>query len=425
MGDKSLDEMTEKFTGFATDTFSRPNAGDVLTKMKIGHMVTKIFMALGFTRTMFDSSPLKKGLIDFFGEETSLFSMARKRKHQCSTRVAVVASTDAGDTKCMIPSYNRPNLSRSPDFDREDDDDIGMKIWEAGLATSAAPFYLPPFKKLETGKEYVDGALYANCPAETALREMKHLWPHNRTSLDILLSLGTGQQTREIKIPKTVRIGGFEEICRSFHNNLDTEKLWERFLQTDAAESVKSRLRRLNPEIKPEIGYVSIFNYEKMTALQNMVDHQMRELRWHQEIQDISDTLMATLFYFEPNNNSLASTRTLSVDGTNSLKGCLTLPGTIRCRLRHNSVELKQLLSHILSFSYALFPENCQSHAVELPLNLHWIKIGDFDQIRTNIQDNKCRFRVAVSINGSRESPVPHVLAVRMKRKPEKWIPIT
>ncbi|KAH8699414.1 hypothetical protein GQ44DRAFT_733209 [Phaeosphaeriaceae sp. PMI808] len=412
MQDKSIDVMTEKFVDFATDTFSRPNAGEVLTKIKIGHTITKIFMALGFTRTMFDSSPLRRGLIEYFGRDTRLFSMARTRKHQCSTRVAVVAATNAGDTLCLLPSYNRPDLSDCSDFEREVDDNKGMKIWEAALATSAAPFYLPPFKKPETGKEYVDGALYANCPAETALREMKKLWPDNGVSLDVLLSLGTGQQKKEIKIPKTVRIGGFEETCRSFHNNLDTQRLWEKFLQTDAADAVKCRLRRLNPDIEPELGYISIFHHDKMAPLLRMVAKQMSEPTRRREVQGIANTLLANLFFFEPDGKNPASPAILSVDGTNALKSSTALAGTIRCRLRHNSVELKTLLSKVLDFSYALLPEHCHSHATELPSDLYWNEVAEFKDMMPEILDNK-------------RSRASHVLAVRMKESPMRWIPVS
>jgi hypothetical protein len=61
MQDAMLDVMTDRFVNFATETFSRPNAGDVLIRLKTGHMMTKMFMAppLGFTRTMLDSAPLR------------------------------------------------------------------------------------------------------------------------------------------------------------------------------------------------------------------------------------------------------------------------------------------------------------------------------------------------------------------------------
>jgi patatin-like phospholipase/acyl hydrolase len=424
MQEKSLNEMTETFVMFATDTFSRPTAGDVLTKMKIGHLMTKIFMALGITTTMFDPSPLRRGLVKFFGKDTRLFSMARERKHQCSTRVAVVAATEKGNTKCLIASYNRPDLSNGSDFEREDDDEMGMKIWEAALATSAAPLYLPPFKKLETAKEYVDGALYANCPAETALAEMKKLWTQNATSLDFLLSLGTGQQRKEIKIPKMVRIGGLAEMFRSFHNNLNTEKLWERFLQTGDAEAVKGRLHRLNPSIN-ELGYVSIFHYGKMGPLLSLIDRQMTEPRWSEEVQGIADTLLANLFFFEPGDDNQGSLTTLSVEGTSSLKGSFALTGTIRSRLRHKSAELMSLLSKVLGFSYAVLHEQCRPHTTELPSNLRWREVEDFQRMRSEVQDNRRSFRVPVSFQGSKESGAPHVLAVRMKERPGRWIPIS
>lgn len=422
MQDATIDEMTDKFIKFATDTFSRPNAGDMLTRLKIGHIMTKMFMALGFTRTMFDSSPLRAGLVEFFGDDTLLFSMARKRKHQCSTRVAVVAATDIGDTMRLIPSYNRSDLSDCTDFEREDDDSMSMKIWEAAMATSAAPFYLPKFLKIETGKEYVDGALYANCPAETALREMKKLWPENRASLDILLSLGTGQQKKEIKLPKTVKIGGFEETVRSFHNNLDTQKLWEKFLRTEAAETVKGRLHRLNPEIKPEMGYISIYAYERMETLMNMVHDQAKLPTLGGGLKDVAINLLANLFFFEPDDENLPSAIRRSSTNLAAARDSVTLSGTIRSRLRHKSVELKSLLSKSSGFASAILPEAYATHASELPPNLHWTEISHFCEMRRKVQDNKGMFRLPVTLKGYRS---PHVLAIKMNEAPERWIPIS
>lgn len=412
----SLNIITQEFITFATQTFKRPKSTGFLGT-GIGRAMAKVAIALGLTDTMFDSEPLKQGLQKFFGKNTSLFSMARVRKHQCSTRVAAVATTSAGDTKCLIPSYNRPNLSNSPDFEREDDDDIGMKIWEAGMATSAAPFYLPPFKKKETGKVYVDGALYANCPAETALREMKHLWPREGASLDFLLSLGTGHQKKEIKIPKRIRIGGLEEIVRSFHNNLDTQRLWNEFLATDSAEAVKARLYRLNPTIDTSIGYVSIFHCEKMAEMQDMVEQNINL----SEVQDIADQLLANLFYFEPDADRIVISE---LAPTQRRGNPLTISGTIRCRLSHGSSELEFLLAKVYQIAYASLRGATNSRAMDLPRELEWATIYS-NVTGPNLRDEFHRFRASISIKGSMNSGDAHVIALSMKERPGKMVPIS
>jgi len=66
-----------------------------------------------------------------------------------------------------------------------------MAIWEAALATFAAPIYLPTFRKDTT--IYVDGAMYANCPVRLALEGKDRIWHHDGASLDVLVSLGTGR----------------------------------------------------------------------------------------------------------------------------------------------------------------------------------------------------------------------------------------
>ena len=131
-----------------------------------------------------------------------------------------------GDTESLIANYNRP-LGNWQRFEREDDDAKDMRIWEAARATSAAPFYLPPFFKQPRDYSYVDGAVYANCPAKVAIEEKDELWPENGASLDILLSLGTGIQSRKKdKMSKLVRYGVLTPLFKMFERQMDT-KSWD------------------------------------------------------------------------------------------------------------------------------------------------------------------------------------------------------
>jgi len=116
--------------------------------------------------------------------------------------------------------------------------------------------------------------------------------------------------------------------------------------------------------------------------------------------------------------------KTLSTDSNAFLRDSITLSGTIRCRLRHNSVELERLLSTAIEFSYALLPRQTHPRAADLPSNLHWTKL-EFQGIRPSIGDDSHKFRVPVSISGRKGSPDVHVLAVLMNQNSGRRIPIS
>ncbi|KAL2352357.1 hypothetical protein BJ546DRAFT_205989 [Cryomyces antarcticus] len=110
-----------------------------------------------------------------------------------------------------------------------------MRVWEAALATSAAPFYFKPYVKRDRMKRYVDGALHANMPAILALEEKKRTWPaqkertradalpYHETRVDALVSVGTGIQQKDFNIPSVLEIAGLPEVWETFFLSMDTE----------------------------------------------------------------------------------------------------------------------------------------------------------------------------------------------------------
>ncbi|OAP65530.1 hypothetical protein AYL99_01502 [Fonsecaea erecta] len=417
MGDRDANTqtslMTDAFKSFAVSTFAHPRAGSLLTKIGLGHFVTSVVMSFGLYQALFDSAPLENGLKRFFGAHTSLFGSARTRHHQCSTRVAVFATKEFGKRAHLITSYNRPNLASSSDFEREDDESKGMRIWEAGLATAAAPFYLAPFKKAETGILYFDGALYMNCPAPGAVEEIRKLWPDHTPSLDVLVSIGTGIQDSEVKIPRAIRIGGFEEICRTFHSKLDSENQWQEFIASGATDGIRDRLHRLNPPIDENLQKVTLWHWNKMGKLEEMVQRQMREPEWKARLDDAANALLASLFYFEPHTEEAAASNNLSHTGTRHINGSLPeIHGTIRSRLRHGSGELVRLLTRVQGFFYTKLS---MSRATPSALLQHdpWTEIAVFHPIKDKVVRSGQRFRVPVRLEESSESKLL-VLAVRL-----------
>ncbi|KIY03273.1 uncharacterized protein Z520_01740 [Fonsecaea multimorphosa CBS 102226] len=424
MGDRNADTqtslLTKAFKSFASSTFVHPRAGSLLTKIGLGHFVTSVVMSFGLYQALFDSTPLENGLKDFFGDQTSLFGSARTRHHQCSTRVAVIATKEFGKRAHLITSYNRPNLASSSDFEREDDESKGMRIWEAGLATAAAPFYLAPFKKAETGILYFDGALHMNCPAPGAVEEIRKLWPEHTPSLDVLLSIGTGIQDSEVKIPRAIRIGGFEEICRTFHSKLDSENQWQEFIASGATDGIRDRLHRLNPPIDVNLQKVTLWHWNKMAKLEEMVQRQMREPEWVARLDNATNALLASLFYFEPDAvQPSASTNNLTPTGTRHVSNNSAAPelhGTIRSRLRHGSAELLRLLSHVKGLFYTKLS---MSRASPSALLQHdpWTEVAAFHTIKDKVvEQSGQRFRVPVCLEESSEGGSKLlVLAVRLK----------
>jgi len=103
--------------------------------------------------------------------------------------------------QCDI-SPGRPYLFRNYELPAVDDDhtqrhrypgSCSHKLWEAGRATSAAPFFFP---YVTIGDhQFMDGGLLANNPSQVAYTEALALWGPD--SIGCLISIGTGQQPRK------------------------------------------------------------------------------------------------------------------------------------------------------------------------------------------------------------------------------------
>jgi patatin-like phospholipase/acyl hydrolase len=167
MSNKPISEMTKFFSEVSEKTFLRTTAGFISKFGPLKKLTAYAMMVLGLAHSVFSSDALSKGLKTFFKDETSLFAPVL-HSQPSTTRVAVTSAKDLGHTTCLITSYNHPLGNPTNNLEREEDSEKDMKIWEAALATSAAPFWLPSFEKKETKTQYVDGAVYANCRKSSA-----------------------------------------------------------------------------------------------------------------------------------------------------------------------------------------------------------------------------------------------------------------
>nr|WP_294506436.1 CBASS cGAMP-activated phospholipase [uncultured Rhodopila sp.] len=117
--------------------------------------------AYGLFRAKYDAAPLVDKVADVFGD-TTLSSLTR--------RVLIPAvNMTGGETLVFSNGPNDPTASRP--------------VREAALATSAAPWYLPPHQA--DRRLYADGGLVANSPEALAAIEAVHGrgWPRDRVKL--------------------------------------------------------------------------------------------------------------------------------------------------------------------------------------------------------------------------------------------------
>lgn len=369
-----------------------------------------MLMLLRIQDSVYPTSPLRLGLQRLFGDR-NLFS-----SHQRNVRVAVTSAKDHGADRCLIANYNRPfHSDQVHDFEREDEVVKDMNLWEAALATASAPFYFRPFEKTETGKNYVDGALHANFPVPYALDEVYRIWKTpgdeawKKPSLDVLLSVGTGQQEREIVIPVPLRIGGFEAICTTFFNNLDSHRQWLEFqrVHLDGGANLARKVHRLNARL--EEPYVSLDNYQSMERIDRGIQADFKSGKFSSQMKELAGTLIASLFFFEPSANYL------------NQKGIVpgladSIPGTIRCRLARGSHPLKHLVDKISSFAYKEIRNDA-----ELADDNGWKHITFPDQQRFEVRSENKWLRVKIVISPLDPVKSRQVVAVTLKGASQRF----
>ncbi|KAN0096064.1 hypothetical protein V8E51_014869 [Hyaloscypha variabilis] len=433
MTNASITEMETFFRGVSEKTFSQTTAGVISRIGPLKKLTTYTLMILRLTESVFSSESLKEGLKSFFKDyhplETSLFAPAL-HSQPSSTRVAVTSAKDLGQTTCLITSYNHPLGNPTNNLEREEDSEKDIKIWEAALATSAAPFYLPPFEKKETNTQYVDGAVYANCPAEVAYGEMEKLWPDKGASLDYLVSLGTGdQKAKHGEAPTLVNMGFFVSIRAMFQRQLDSKSSWAKFEQQTAPLNARSRLYRLDPPLKGE--HVELYEHKRLQEIRGLATEWTRTTA-AANIQELADTLIANLFFFEP-DDAEATNSPVSSSKFLSDPSCTVLAGSIRCRLSHESPQLEKLLGEMVEgFCHA---ETRSDSTADVGRVQNWTKIEHplgprpllncmVSEVQYQGHEVKRKFRLPFTFMVKKNNIMYQVLAMKLKRS-EKRIAIS
>jgi predicted acylesterase/phospholipase RssA len=428
MSNSSITEMMKFFSGVSEKTFSQTTSGIISRIGPLKKVTTYALMVLRLAESVFSSESLREGLKTFFNKhhphETSLFAPAL-HSQPSTTRVAVTSAKDLGQTTCLITSYNHPLGNPANNLEREEDSEKDMKIWEAALATSAAPFYLPPFEKKETNTQYVDGVVYANCPAEVAYGEMEKLWPENGASLDVLVSLGTGdQKAKDNETPTLVNLGFFVSIRAMFQRQLDSKSSWAKFEQQTAPPNVRSRLYRLNPPLKGE--YVELYDYKRLQELSDSATEWTKTAAAAQ-IQNIANTLIANLFFFEPDDVEATNSPVLPQSHLSD-PSYNVLAGSIRCRLSHGSPQLEKLLGEMVEGFF--YVQTASDNTADVGRAQNWTEVerppGQVRLVDVMVSEPQQRghdvkeFRLPFKFVVKKHNNMFQVLAIKLKRCEKK-----
>ncbi|KAK8254092.1 hypothetical protein IWZ00DRAFT_435915 [Phyllosticta capitalensis] len=262
-------------------------------------------------QSIYETKPLQEALIEAFGKDDFLFGGSRTAHHSSSVKVAVTTTSAATGTPVVISNYNRPNSGKlSYHFQRPEDLQSELKIWEAARSTSAAPRYFKSFEHSPSQQVYLDGAIYHNNPIAIAERERRLIW-HARPSEspDMVLSIGTGASPNLHRegspVSPSIRNGGMMDYPKRLFNilrgvlntSLDCERIWNEFLTGLPDSSEESRFIRINPVLKGNVPQLDAVG--QMMPLQNFVRNEA--LRTDEELRyrRIAMRLVATCFYFE------------------------------------------------------------------------------------------------------------------------------
>jgi hypothetical protein len=198
---------------------------------------------------------------------------------------------------------------------------------------------------------------------------------------------------------------------------LDSKLTWLNFESNACPKRDRARLQRLNPPIGGN--RVELYDWTEMDLLEKLARTWCAETE-SSRIDKIVDTLIGTLFFFEPHDNGEpheSSRQPAHFDR-------LTLSGSIRCRLRHQSPEVERLLAKVESFWHAHVPSADPVTALAAP---NWTLVGSamgekkVVPAEMLVEENDMRkFRVPCVLSARKGTHRFEVLAVKLKERPDK-----
>lgn len=281
--------------------------GQAFTRRKGMNMPGISWIVSNYNHSIYETRPLQDALVEAFGDNQYLFGGKRDDPGSMDVKVAVTATSAAGQG-VVLANYNRLCTEKlSYHFQRPDKLYGEVKTWEAARATSAAPTYFKPLHHEDSKQVYSDGGIYHNNPVHIADRERKLIWPHHQDQEpDILLSIGTlfCEKRKESKSAQwvgsskgIVAHGRFlQKMAQDhLHTSLDSEKTWRDFINTRAPSGVnRGRYVRINPQVEeqpPKLDEVG-----KMRFLQDSARYLVGE---DPKVKELAHRLVATCFYLD------------------------------------------------------------------------------------------------------------------------------
>jgi len=302
------------------------------------------FGGLALHGSKYKATPLHDVLRETLGRKP-LFG-ANDTLNAFKAKVAVTTTSADGNEAMILANYNR---SRSPGdrqtFVRPEDPSNELEIWEAAAATSAAPLYFKPYTHPKTRASYIDGGLYHNNPVHVANRERKLLWPEIADKHpDMLLSIGTGQNTFETRQKLARRSSSpkdgdkskgirrtLEALYQRFDNILDAEHTWTEFDAdiNNRNTGFPSPYIRFNLDLKKKLPPFDA--KDKFREFQADVKQRLKDSDVVDMTKDIACSLVASSFYFE------------LTETTQQRGGSYTCAGYICCKFEEGSSNLKAL----------------------------------------------------------------------------------
>eukprot|EP00475_Leptophrys_vorax_P011455 TRINITY_DN17_c0_g2_i3.p1 TRINITY_DN17_c0_g2~~TRINITY_DN17_c0_g2_i3.p1 ORF type:complete len:1287 (+),score=331.67 TRINITY_DN17_c0_g2_i3:49-3861(+) len=160
---------------------------------------------------------------------------------------------------------------------KEEPSNADWLVWEAGRATSAAPFYFRPL--VHNGTRYYDGGLVSNNPSSLALREVMSVLG-NRVRLMVSIGCGTGETQRKRNTEDfLLKFVGVNTDTHSVDMEMEIAKVEHQFVYI-----------RLNPVIEERFCHLALLPSE-VVELEGKIDTWLSETEQQQKLQRIADLL--------------------------------------------------------------------------------------------------------------------------------------
>ncbi|KAI0169236.1 hypothetical protein GGR52DRAFT_581416 [Hypoxylon sp. FL1284] len=344
----SVEKAIKKFKALAKAAFTPRE----MTSVPLLGNLTALFHG-----SLYKTRPFERALNDSFSS-CSLFWGVQSR-NKIPVKVAVTATTALERKAVIFGNYNRPD---SPDqnlpyeFVRPDEPLKEIKAWEAARATSAMGPHFKAFFKPETKDQYVDGSLHHACPVWVAHHEAKLIWGDvAHLPLDVMVSIGTGRHVKEkdkaqtgrsrrdvmatpsaISLPLT-KLTGPPFLSKStrradkIHDYANGDRIWDRFMAGEftpnsAGFDSSGHYIRISPELN--IPTPRLDDIERLDEVGREAGEALEQTA-HEMIK-VVHRLIATTFFFE-------------VDYSSVRQSASDLSGSILCRFRNSTDEMKAL----------------------------------------------------------------------------------